>query len=105
MGGRTTPGAQELSKTQGWNLMLRTILVAAVLSATTCLTALAQNQPLLTDELREAFEDGGASAVKDRFDEIWPAQKTEYDATPTSLMTFLQEIAQSGDMEALNVLA
>ena len=85
--------------------MLRTFLVATILSATTCLTALAQNQPLLTDELREAFEDGGASAVKDRFDEIWPAQKAEYDANPTSLMTFRQEIAQSGDMEALNVLA
>ena len=85
--------------------MLKPIFVAALLLVGASLAVTAQDKAMLTDVLREALATGGADAARERFDEIWPAQKAEYEADPTAMMTLMQELSQTGDMEAMSVIA
>lgn len=85
--------------------MFRTLLLAIIVMAGVSLSVPAQEKPLLADELREAFAAEGVDGMSRKFDEIWPAAKSSYDTDPAAIMAFLQELSQSGDMEAMAALA
>jgi len=67
--------------------------------------ASAQTTGSLVDELRTALAQGGADAARQRFAEIWPAQKDRYPHDPRAFMQLMQEQAQTGSMDTLQALA
>lgn len=67
--------------------------------------ASAQATQTLAGELRTALAQGGAAAARQRFAEIWPAQKSRYPYEPGAFMQLMQEQVETGSMDTLKVLA
>ncbi|AFJ02234.1 hypothetical protein Q7C_1077 [Methylophaga frappieri] len=67
------------------------------------MAVIAADKVSLAETLRAAYTTGGIEAVSAKFEQIWPADKAEYDANPTELMVLMQEVAQTGDMAAISV--
>jgi len=67
-------------------------------------TASAQGKASLENELRTALAEGGAEAARQRFAEIWPAQKDKYPHDPAAFMQLMQEQMQTGNMDTLQAL-
>lgn len=85
--------------------MFRTPMIAAFVMAGVSVSVSAQEKPSLADELRQAFAMEGVDGVRQKFEDIWPARKSSYDTDPAAILVFMQELAQSGDMEAMTALA
>jgi hypothetical protein len=64
----------------------------------------AQELPLLADELAEASAVAGAEGLRERFEEIWPEHKDEYDLDMQPVMALMMEAMQAGDMELVDAL-
>jgi hypothetical protein len=64
----------------------------------------AQDLPLLADELAEAASAAGAQGLRKRFGEIWPAHKDDYDLDMQPVMTLMVEAMQAGDAELVDAL-
>jgi len=61
---------------------------------------MAQSKPSLSAEVAAVMEAEGVAAAKQRFAEIYPARKDEYDVDPQEMVKLSQGYMQAGDMEA-----
>jgi hypothetical protein len=64
------------------------------------LTATAQNNPPLSEEIRHVLDSKGVEAAKARFAEIFPAKQEQYTLDPEVFAKLGSEYMQAGDMEA-----
>ena len=71
-------------------------LLLAVLAAT---PALSQEKPSLSAEIGSVIEAEGTDAAKQRFAEIYPADKADYEVDIQGMMALGQSYMQAGDME------
>jgi len=76
--------------------MLACLLSAAMLGLP---SAMAQEKPSLSEEIGSVLEAEGISAGKQRFADLYPAHKDEYEVDPQDLMELGQGYMQAGDME------
>jgi len=60
----------------------------------------AQDKPLLSKEIAGVIESQGIAAAKQRFEEIFPAQKDAYEIDSQGLMELGMAFMQSGNMDA-----
>jgi len=76
--------------------MLACLLCLAMLSPQ---SLMAQGKPSLSKEIGSVIEAEGISAAKQRFADLYPAHKAEYEVDPQELMVLGQGYMQAGDME------
>ena len=72
------------------------LLVTAALAAG---SALAQSKPPLSAEIGAVIEAEGIDAARQRFAEIYPARKDEYEIDMQGMMAVAQRSVQDGNME------
>ncbi len=79
------------------------ILLASLLIAQSA-SAQESSKPLLSDEIREALEAGGADAARTRFNEIFPDQEDRYQVDLEGIYALAAEKMMGGEVEAAEVL-
>jgi hypothetical protein len=84
---------------------VRTGAFVALLLSIAALNVLAQAKPLLSEEVRTAWERDGIQAAQRRFNEIVPGQTDAYELDMEGFAELAREGMQSGDAESMQAFS
>jgi len=83
----------------------RTAAVLGLLCALVAAPVTAQEQSLLSAEIRAALDGGGLDAAQQKFNELYPAQQEQYRADYEGLAAIATEYMQAGEYETGQAVA
>jgi hypothetical protein len=83
---------------------LRAAAVLGFLCLLSSVPASAQEEPLLSAEIRTVLSEEGLKAAQQRFEELYPAQQDRYEPDAAGMYEIASGYMQAGDMETAEAL-